>query len=115
MGQSFIASSGMVQNILRRLDVNGDGRLTFDEVLRADILAVARSLVRGVGGGGRPAGNDRVLHDILRRFQNGSRRDLALGVASETVLPAVQLPDLSGDPGALLDEATSCLPTAPGC
>ncbi len=114
--ESFLlAPDATIQNILRKLDRNGDGRLTFDEVLNANLFAVARSVARGVGDAGISVGNHVALQTILRHYQNGVRRDLALGIASETTLPAVQISDMHGDPGAFLAQATSCPPTAEGC
>src|SRR5207253_7619502 len=39
MAQTFIGSAAMIQLVERDLDVNGDGRITFDELLDADLFA----------------------------------------------------------------------------
>ena len=120
MAQTFLTSPGMIQKVLSKLDVNGDGQLTYDELLNADILAVARSLQPGLGGGGgggQPVGPDTALRAILRDYLDGMRINLALGAGNETVLPAVQLSNMSGDPGAFLNQLTGggCPPNADGC
>jgi hypothetical protein len=93
--------------ILARMDADGDGRLTFGEVLGADVMAIVTALRRHLGGrqGGQPIAPDRALLDIADRYVAAVRADLALGVAGEVDRTAVAIREISGDPAALLDRA----------
>jgi len=121
MAQTFLTSPTLVQNILRKLDANGDGLLSFDELLNADILALARSVQPGLGGGGggggQPGGPDTALRVILRGYLDGLKMNLALGAGNETPPAAVSLVNLSGDPSGFLNQLAggNCPPIAEGC
>lgn len=91
------------------LDANRDGSLTFDELLNADLLALARSL-RASGpivpidlADGPPRGDDSAVRTITTTYLRETRAALRLGVAHETETPAVPLPGLRGYPDAFLE------------
>ena len=89
----------------RRLDV------------RTHQLDVQVRLLRRANDGAslKAAGVTESLQEIVRAYQDGLRRELALGVANELSLPVVPLSDLHGDAAAFLDRAASCSPAAPIC
>jgi type IV pilus assembly protein PilA len=87
------------RSVLEGLDADGDGKLTFAEVLDGDILQLTRKLALA---GGEPIGDDAWLAAVLKRFQAGLNRSLELG-PSETALPAVQVDGLRGHPAEFLE------------
>lgn len=107
MARTLVATPGVMPFVLAQMDADGDGRLTFGEVLGADVMAIVTALQRHLGGrqGGQPIAPDRAFIDIADRYLAAVRADLALGVADEVDLPAVAIRDISGDPAALLDLA----------
>jgi len=78
-----------------------DGRLTFDEILGADMHKIATKLrdMFRVGGLAAAISNEEADR-ILDRYFGDLRRDLALGVANES-LPSVPIDQFTGDPSAL--------------
>ena len=89
-------------------DADDDHRVSFEELLEADLLAMARRLAatQSVPGGGAPAGDDQVLDAILKRLQRRLRQELALGSGDETKPPAAPVPSVVGYPRAVLDLAS---------
>ncbi len=78
------AGGTLLQSGAAFLDANRDGALTFDEILRSDLL------------GSSAAG-------LLQPWIDNVRADLALGIANEQ-LPAVQLPAVQGNLLEFLDK-----------
>jgi len=118
MAQSFVMSPSNVQTMLSKLDENGDGMLTFDELLNADLLKVARSVQPGLGGGGaggQAVGPDSALRAILRSYLDSLRMNFALGAGNEGMAPGVALSGMSGDPGAFLAEVPAACPPVLEC
>jgi len=93
-------------------DANRDHLITFEELLQADLLAMARRLAPDfaattpLAGGNTPFGSDAVLEAILRRLQSRIRQELALGLGDETEPPAAPLASAVGFPRAVLDRAS---------
>jgi len=91
------------------LDANRDGSVTFDELLNADLLAVARSLrasgpIVPLGLPDGPAlGDDSAVRTITTTYLRDTRAALQLGIAHETETPAVPLAGLRGYPDAFLE------------
>lgn len=102
----LLAAPETVAQILRVLDANGDGALTFAEALDADLLAAARvveqlSPVQGPPDV-TPIGEDAAVTSIVQAFLGGLGDFLQLGIGNEVVLPAVPIEEMEGDPGAFL-------------
>ena len=89
-------------------DVDNDQRVAFEELLQADLLAMARRLAANqpLAGGGVPFGDDGDLDAILRRLQSRIRQQLALGAGDETEFQAAPLETAVGFPKAVLDLAS---------
>src|SRR5262245_16216464 len=96
--------ASFVRSVLEGLDADGDGKLTFAEVLDADLVQLARNLARSLPGAGSSIGDDSWLAMVTQRFQANLRRTLELG-RTETELPAVQIDGLQGHPAAFLELA----------
>ncbi len=96
------ADPAFAMEALNGLDANADGRLDFDEALDAGrLVALARGLARS---GSPAAGDDAELERILAGLSSRVRSGLALGVANEVELPAVQRACVADDhPAALLE------------
>lgn len=90
-----------VRSVLEGLDANGDGQLTFAEVLDADLLPLVRNLALREGQS-QSIGDDLWLEALLQRFQAGLKRSLEFG-RSEIELPAVQRDGLRGHPAEFLE------------
>jgi len=101
----FLGVSGNKEAILDILDADGDGAYSTDEIFRADLLSMARSILgptAPVAAPGAPIGDDRALRaasSALLRFVEGS---LEAGAGGEGDLPAAQRDSLSGDGAAFL-------------
>ena len=101
----FLGVSGNTEAILDLLDADGDGAYTTDEIFRADLLSMARSILgptAPVADTVAPIGDDRALRaasSALLRFVEGS---LDAGAGGEGDLPAAQRDRLSGDAAAFL-------------
>jgi len=117
MAIGFVSSAQAVQQVLAMLDRDGDGALTFFEALDADrLFDIARELSHGSRFSGPPLGQDKLLRDMLQQYVMRVIRELALGIATENDLPAVQLSGMHGDPASFLAALGGrCSPTAPGC
>ena len=88
-----------VDAILFALDLEGDGQLSFSEVLTADLLGVARGVKQQVTGGPDTSpvlGDDAVLEAIVAGWQADVSDLVDLGS------PPVPISGLSGDPVAYL-------------
>src|SRR5262249_33138697 len=88
----------LIQDILASFDANGDGLLTLDEVVNADLLRTARRLLPTVGfsAPGRVDTNRRTVQEILSMLHDDLSADMALGIAGEQPV-GVPLTQLSGD------------------
>ncbi len=101
----FLGVPGNKEAILDLLDADGDGAYTMDEIFRADLLSMARSILgptAPVADPVAPIGDDRALRaasSALLRFVEGS---LDAGAGGEGDLPAAQRDRLSGDAAAFL-------------
>ena len=97
-----------VAEVNAEFDADGDHRITFEELLEADLFAMARRLAAAhpIAGGGVPLGDDQVLDAILQRLQRRIRQDLALGSGDETAPPAAPVASAVGFPKAVLDLAS---------
>jgi prepilin-type N-terminal cleavage/methylation domain-containing protein len=97
-----------VAQVNEEFDADGDHRVSFEELLEADLLAMARRLAatQSVPGGGAPAGDDQVLDAILKRLQKRLRQELALGSGDEAKSPAAPVQSAAGFPRAVLDLAS---------
>src|SRR5262249_11449549 len=94
---------------LDALDANGDGQLTFDEELDADVLAVARRLVpqsQRQSPGALSGGDRAVLNASLTAFRQQMRDDLALGIANEKPV-AAPIASMQGDVCGYLELAAA--------
>src|SRR5262249_34680807 len=94
--QELLSRSDFLPAVQRQFDVNGDGHLTFAEILDTDqILAIARA--HGAEVTPEVAAVVRRLVDRLRQqFQP---------VAGETSSPGAPIAGMEGSPGAFLDLA----------
>jgi prepilin-type N-terminal cleavage/methylation domain-containing protein len=101
----FLGVPGNTEAILDLLDADGDRAFTTEEMFRADLLSVARSILgrtTPVAGPGEPIGDDKALRaasSALLQFVEGS---LDAGAGGEGDLPAAQRDRLSGDAAAFL-------------
>lgn len=101
----FLGVSGNKEAILDILDADGDGAYSTDEIFRADLLSMARSILgrtSPIAAPGAPIGDDRALRaasSALLRFVEGS---LEAGAGGEGDLPAAPRDRLSGDAAAFL-------------
>lgn len=104
MVQALFQSPDLVQMVLRLLDLNDDGALTFDEVLKADVLGIARAVKQAMflDDGGPVIGKDETLTAMTSGFLQQIRADLQLGAGNEFELPAVQLTAMNGDPAGFV-------------
>ena len=85
--------------ILAALDLEGDGQLSFSEVLTADLLGVAKGVKQQVTGGPDTSpvlGDDAALEAIVADWQGEVSALVDLGS------PPVPISGLSGDPVAYL-------------
>ena len=97
----------LAPNIVDYLDEDGNGQLTFREVLDADLVQGARNVARSLPeGGAESIGDDGWLQVVAQRFQADLRRALEFG-EDETELPAVQIGGLRGHPLAFLELAAA--------
>jgi prepilin-type N-terminal cleavage/methylation domain-containing protein len=96
-----------VARVNDEFDADDDQRVSFEELLEADLLAMVRRLAatQSVPGGGAQVGDDQVLNAILERLQRRLRQDLALGSGDETNPPAAPV-SVVGFPRAVLDLAS---------
>jgi prepilin-type N-terminal cleavage/methylation domain-containing protein len=96
-----------VARVNDEFDADDDHRVSFEELLEADLLAMVRRLAatQSVPGGGAQVGDDQVLDAILERLQRRLRQDLALGSGDETNPPAAPV-SVVGFPRAVLDLAS---------
>src|SRR5262249_30070533 len=84
--RTLLLSDTVVPLVLSRLDANGDGRLSFQELLSANLVAVARSVAHDFRGPDVDVpipGGDGHLKAFLRGYLDGVSADLALGIANE--------------------------------
>jgi prepilin-type N-terminal cleavage/methylation domain-containing protein len=94
----------LVDQVKTEFDANGDRRISFEELLEGDLLAMARRLAATrSAAAAMPMGDDRVLEAMLRRMQGRIRQDLALGSGDETDPPAAPLEGVVGFPEAVFD------------
>ena len=97
-----------VARVNDEFDADDDDRVSFEELLEADLLAMVRRLAatQSVPGGGRSGGR---RPGPGRAFSSGSRggcrQDLALGSGDETKPPAAPV-SVVGFPRAVLDLAS---------
>ena len=91
----------MLAAALRQMDTNKDNALSFDEVLNADVLTVARGMLGTFSDNSEePQGgivaSDSHLDALSEEYLGNLARDLQLGIANEDIenLPAVPLKDL---------------------
>jgi hypothetical protein len=100
------ASSKNVDLTLLALDRNSDKQLGLDEIVDADILAVARKLAADSKLPGGPAiGSDRDLTEALSRFRAALEAKLLLGAGDEENIASVPIQGLKGDAGKWLQSA----------
>ena len=78
--------------VVRGFDQNGDNSLTLAELLDADLLALARTIVDEVGfpgdGSVMPIGSDEELQQIV----NGLMLDLAARYRADLIIPESEVP-----------------------
>jgi type II secretory pathway pseudopilin PulG len=83
------------------LDTNGDGLLSFAEILDVDLLAAARTVQQHVhlSPGNVPIGDDATLVAILQTMQASLKSSLSLETGGEASLPSVLVsePDDAAD------------------
>jgi type II secretory pathway pseudopilin PulG len=98
-----------IDQVKVEFDANRDRLISFEELLGADLLAMARRLPPSGSLAERTVAqdDDRVLEAILRRMQSRIRQDLALGLGDETDQPAAPLESAVGFPRAVLDLASA--------
>ena len=100
----LLGRSDTVPAILKNLDANQDGNLSFDEILHANIPAVARATLIDLGlQQGTTIGENPILSNLLARYIESVERDLALGNGAETALPTVPRSGMTGDPVGFLN------------
>lgn len=103
---------GTVEMILIALDVDGDGVLSFQDVLGLtgdDVIMIARQLAGGLhcrAPDAEVAKDDRRVAELVSGYLNFLRVDLNLGVGNEVMLPMIPLQTLKGDPRGMLRRAT---------
>jgi prepilin-type N-terminal cleavage/methylation domain-containing protein len=93
-----LADLSFVEAVKARFDTGGDGRLDFGELLGADILDIARSIVVQPPVPPPPIGDDVALRSVLVELQANITRALAF-TDDEVDLPAVQLDRVQNLPG----------------
>ena len=95
MSTRRLLSRGIVERLLHALDADGDGRLGFDELLEADILAAARSLaLRLPGIDFSLTSGEEPLASATSAYQEALAQSLRLGVAQEQELPSIDIAPL---------------------
>jgi prepilin-type N-terminal cleavage/methylation domain-containing protein len=95
-------------DVAAEFDADGDGLLSFDELLHADLLAMTRRLasMRSLPGGSVTLGDDQALDAILRGLQGRLAQDLALGSENESAPPPAPSCSAVGYPRVVLDQAS---------
>lgn len=106
MVQGLVADAGFVRLVLRELDLNGDGILTLDEVLTADVLDAARRVERKYftrrdAATNSVVGKDETLRAVTGAYTKGVAAGTALG-PNEAPAPGLPLGALKGDATALV-------------
>jgi hypothetical protein len=106
MVQGLVADTAFVRLVLRELDLNGDGTLTLDEVVTADVLDAARRVERRYFTRREQAtsavvGNDDTLRAVASAYAKGVAADVALE-PNEAPPPGLPLAALKGDATALV-------------
>jgi prepilin-type N-terminal cleavage/methylation domain-containing protein len=103
--RNILGSYIKVQRILEELDSNGDGSLSFSEILSADVLSIARTIKGELIGPdyGGSLGSDSLINDIVNTYLGSVDSQLEIGIANESTPPQVLIEDMTGDPLSLLD------------
>jgi hypothetical protein len=101
-----LLTADFVEEVKAEFDRNGDRRISFAEVLGADLLAMARRLAASRSAGGPGVGSDAELDAILTRMQERMAADLALGSGNESAPPPVPIEGALGFPRVVLDQAS---------
>lgn len=100
------ASSKNVERTLLALDSNSDKKLTLDEIVEADLLAIARELAaESKLPAGPVIGQDKDLAEVLSRYRAAMKAELFLGAADEDERASLPLQSFSGDPSKWLQTA----------
>ncbi|MBI5506194.1 MAG: hypothetical protein HY899_15470 [Deltaproteobacteria bacterium] len=102
--QAIVSDPANVALILAELDRDGDGNLSWAEVVGTDYLARARTLKRRLSGlppEGAAVGDDAALLKVSAYYRKQLRKTAKLGCA-EAPLPGVPTVGLPGDPVALI-------------
>ncbi len=93
---ALLAQEDPIPLVLTALDINGDGLLGFEELLSADLVAVASEVVSGLGlDPGPDLGDDSELSAILADYQSQLRLVFELDV--DAPQPELLLSDLPSD------------------
>lgn len=97
-GGLTLSPSGNIPILLDLLDADGDGELTFAEVLGANPLTLARNLLGLSTDPREDVGNDSGSNSLTSAYLSGLETGLSLGAANETEFPSIPLADfMEGD------------------
>jgi prepilin-type N-terminal cleavage/methylation domain-containing protein len=97
--RAALSDPSFVDNVKTRFDSDGDGRLSFRELLESDLLEIARRIVVRPPISPPPIGDDAALRSQLAELQASITKALTFTDA-EGDLPAVPLDDIKNRPGA---------------
>jgi prepilin-type N-terminal cleavage/methylation domain-containing protein len=90
--QELLSSKELVGLVVARLDASGDGKLDLEEITRADILAIARSVAEALPEQGPRTEIDldeQAVGKLLTAYQREIVALLGTGAATEGRVPAV--------------------------
>jgi prepilin-type N-terminal cleavage/methylation domain-containing protein len=99
-----LLTDAFVAEVKAEFDANRDRKITFAELLSADLMAMARR-VASRHPGGPAVGDDAALEVILRSLQDRLRDDLALGAGDEMAAPPLPIDAAVGFPRIVLEQA----------
>lgn len=110
--RQLVGDPANVQTILVGLDEDESQQLEMSEVLDADLLSLARSLIPALVGSdqGPAIGNDADLILVYEAYYQFLHTHLELGMWNEDPPPAIELALLNGDPEAFLAGLTLAIP-----
>ena len=101
--RTILASRANIDTILAALDANGDGAVSWTEILGADLLQIAETVkpqIVGIGpDSGDPVGNDADSSNISNGYLAGVDALFDRGIAFEVLpLPVILVALMNGDP-----------------